>query len=291
MVGATLPYVPPFELQVPWIPEGGEGTDDPESGEASDVAHGPRLERRRPDMSAATLTTFVARSSAGERDSRPGLGAEPVFGCGQIHEEPCCQPFKLLFAAFAGCRECVRASVEREHVDPAMLLQRGECNVLAWAVWGAAEGHDAAWVQGYLAGKGAAPRTRSFVTILGATGSGIGCGLSHTAACSPDHLCQPYKLFSAAHDGCRECVRAYVEDDLVNPRVQSQSGRNALSWALWGAANEKDTSRVQGYLEALGVTMPHSSMDAPGAGGLPEVLSAEELDRVFGVGERPMRLT
>ena len=175
-----MPYLPPFELQVPWIPEGGEGNDDPESGEASDVAHGPTLERRRPDMSAATLTTFVARPSAGERDSRPGLGAEPVFGCGQIHEEPCCQPFKLLFAAFAGCRECVRASVEREHVDPAMLLLRGECNVLAWAVWGAAEGHDTAWVQGYLAGKGAAPRTRSSVTILGATGSGISCGFSRT---------------------------------------------------------------------------------------------------------------
>ena len=77
----------------------------------------------------------------------------------------------------------------------------------------------------------------------------------------------------------------------MNPSVQSQSRRNALSWALWGAANEKDTNWAQGYLEALGVMMPQSSTDAPGAGRLPEVLRAEEPDRVFGVGRRPMCLT
>ena len=84
---------------------------------------------------------------------------------------------------------------------------------------------------------------------------GFGCGgvRTHTAASSAGYCCQPYKLFSAAYDGCRECVRASIEDELVDPRVESPQGTNALDWALQGAASDRETNWVQGYLEARGV--------------------------------------
>ena len=175
-------------------------------------------------------------------------------------------PTKLLVAAYLGCRSCVRDSVDGATPE---LLDRA----FREAVQGASSGRDTAWVQGYLAGKDAAQSSQR-----------AECSRVHEAACSSEHANQPCRLFSAAHDGCRECVRRYIEEDGVDPREASHSGRNALLWALWGAANEKNTAWVQGYLEARGVTIPHNDTGRGGPEGLPEVLSPRELVRVFGTG-------
>ena len=106
IMGATLPYAPPPGLELPWLAEGGGGDGDEPVHAASDVAQRPALARGHRDMNAAPLTTHTDRPGTVEPDSRPGLGEETFFGRGEIRQEPCCQPFKLLFAAFDGCREC-----------------------------------------------------------------------------------------------------------------------------------------------------------------------------------------
>jgi hypothetical protein len=216
------------------------------------------------------------RDIATEFGPHAGLGAKAFFGCGRIHRDRCCQPCKLLFAAAEGCKQCARAAVEQDHVDPVELLRGGEYDVVSWALDGARMGNQTAWVQGYLAGKGADPSIRT----TRPTGTGIGCGSLHDAACSPYHFRQPYKLFSAAFDGCRDCVRAYIEDELLDPNVRSESGEfNALSWALAGASKGQDANWVQGFLEARGVTVPASGTAHPS-----RVLTTKEIYELFGKG-------
>jgi hypothetical protein len=185
--------------------------------------------------------------------------SQASYGCGRLHRDRCCQPYRLLYAAFEGCKDCVRAAVEQDHVSPAALLATPGHNPASWALEGAIAGKKTLWVQGYLAGKGA----NASDGLIARKGTGFGCGRPHQAACSPYHNDDKYAFFSAAHDGCCLCVPAYIEQKHLDPRVQSQTGDfNALSWARTGAADGRDTNWVQGYLEAHGVTVPEAPLTA-----------------------------
>ena len=236
-----------------WEPAGGGGRKGPE---VSGVPH-------MTDVHMATLASCAAGCDFGQPASCDSSAASILGDEGLVGQQSP-PPTKLLVAAFLGCRACVRGSIDSATTQ---LLQQA---FLA-AVKGAGRGGDTAWVQGYLSGKGAAQSSKR-----------ADCQRSHNAACSADYSGQPYLLFSAAHDGCRECVRRYIEDDGINPGATSQSGRNALLWAVWGAGNQKDTSWVQGYLEARGGATLHNGTERRGPEDLPQVLSAEERRRVFG---------
>ena len=50
-----------------------------------------------------------------------------------------------------------------------------------------------------------------------------------------DDNAQRFSQFSAAHDGCLECVRRLIEDDGIPADAQSVSGNfNVLEWAKHG---------------------------------------------------------
>jgi hypothetical protein len=186
---------------------------------------------------------------------------DTAIGCGHVHQRPCSHPWQLWFAAYEGCKDCARASMEDAPFQHNYIAA-------CFAMWGAEASYDTMWVQGYFAGKGVVPES-------GATT--FACSISHDVACSPDYQGQPCKLFSAAYHGCRVCVQQYLDNEEVKPRAQSRSGYNALDWALWGAANEHSTSWVQGFLEARGVFR---------ACRLPSLVSKKERKRVFGARRR-----
>jgi len=87
------------------------------------------------------------------------------------------------------------------------------------------------------------------------------CGQKHTRALSSTRLPTPlYKYFSAAYDGCLQCVEAALTDREVGVADLSYSGAyNALSWAEFGEQEgQKDTAAVQSFLKARGLEVPET---------------------------------
>ena len=79
------------------------------------------------------------------------------------------------------------------------------------------------------------------------------CTREHTACNKKKGGRRPeYKLFSAAAEGCLQCVRYYVERADIPYNAKSEnSGYTALDFAQWAASREQtDTQAVQQYLES-----------------------------------------
>jgi len=197
-------------------------------------------------------------------------GVETGFGCGRVHQQSCPQPWRFFFAAYEGCRACVRSSMEQQDLYPASLKGFYRFISAWWPLLGAERGYDTMWVQGYLAGRGILPQPAAATAV---------CLASHDACVLPGLQGQPCELSLAAYNGCSICVQRLLDVEQVNPHIreeeQEEAGFNALAWARWGAAQGKATSWVQGFLEARGVKMSGDEQ-------LPEVVDKEELERVLG---------
>ena len=77
------------------------------------------------------------------------------------------------------------------------------------------------------------------------------CTREHTAGRKKRGGTGPeYKMFSAAAEGCLQCVRYYVERAEIPYNAKSEiSGYTALDFAQWAASQEQtDTQAVQRYL-------------------------------------------
>ena len=74
--------------------------------------------------------------------------------------------------------------------------------------------------------------------ISDSSASAVHSPTSHISAMKPGvggDVKMRYHLFSAAHDGCLQCVRRLIEDDGIPADAQSVSGNfNVLEWAKHG---------------------------------------------------------
>ena len=166
------------------------------------------------DMNTMPLKVDCEFAGVGQQLLHIDCHEDTAFGRGHVHQRPCSHPWLLLFAAYDGCKDCARASMEDAHLVPTPL--RGFYNYISacFAMSGAEASYDTMWVQGFFAGKGVIPE--SGVTTFA-------CSISHVVACSPDHQGQPCKLFSAAYHGCR--VRSTMPGEGAGRPIRSGAVR------------------------------------------------------------------
>ena len=117
------------------------------------------------------------------------------------------------------------------------------------------------------------------------------CGFQHNAACSAKRSGPLYDFFSAAHAGCLQCVKYYLEVTQLDVNAKSESGSyNALAWAVFGEEQGQHTQRVQGYLEAKGAVMPDpghaSTQPQPMQETVQAPLDEDQLQKMYGPGKK-----
>ena len=234
----------------------------------------------------------------------------------------------MFSAAYDGCLSCVKHAIQ-EGCSADATSRSGQYNAMSWAQWGEdQEGKDTVAVQSYLRELGVGlpgprllPTDASIEnardaaqdrlglsqqgtachaaqnrlglsqqsTVCQNAGSDQQCQLQHVAACKRRPGDPKYAYFSAAFDGCLQCVRRWTESGHVDVNVMSDhGGYNAMSWAHYGKEGGHNTDAVQAFLADKRVTLPPSRRDS-GRGreavDMP-TLSETDLATTYGTGKK-----